>query len=158
MRVKESIRLYTIVMIQRDDEVLLMNRPDSKGFPGYIAPGGKIDFPENPAVGAIREVKEETGLEVKSLIFKGISEFVNEKEAERYMVFNYLATKVEGQILDNPPEGELTWVKREEATTLPMQSWFKHRFPYFFQEETFEIYRSWSGIEHEKAKEYIRES
>ncbi|MEI5906621.1 8-oxo-dGTP diphosphatase [Bacillus spongiae] len=145
-------------MIQKGEHVLLLNRPSSKGHPGYIAPGGKIDFPENPADGAIREVKEETGLTVKKMVFKGISEFVNEKDRQRYIVFNYLATETEGELLKHPPEGELVWVKKEEATSLPMQPWFKDRFPYFFQRETFEIYHRWSGEGNEKTKELVRES
>lgn len=59
-------RIYTMCMIQRDNEVLLIQRPDHLGFPGYIAPGGKVDFPESIVHAAKREVKEETGLLVSN--------------------------------------------------------------------------------------------
>ena len=39
-------QIYTMCMIQRNNEILLIKRPSHRGFPGYIAPGGKVDFPE----------------------------------------------------------------------------------------------------------------
>ncbi|MFP3378880.1 8-oxo-dGTP diphosphatase [Bacillus sp. SIMBA_069] len=136
-------RIYTMCMIQRNNEVLLIKRPDHRGFPGYIAPGGKVDFPESIVQAAKREVKEETGLLVSNLTFKGLDEYVNPKENVRYMVFNYWTDSFEGELLLNPPEGELLWVAIDTALHLPMQNWFKERFPLFFEIGTFEIQRVW---------------
>ncbi len=136
-------RIYTMCMIQRNNEVLLIKRPDHRGFPGYIAPGGKVDFPESIVQAAKREVKEETGLLVSNLTFKGLDEYVNPKENVRYMVFNYWTDSFEGELLLNPPEGELSWVAIDTALNLPMQDWFKERFPLFFEIGTFEIQRVW---------------
>ncbi|KLA29906.1 8-oxo-dGTP diphosphatase [Bacillus cereus] len=127
-------RIYTMCMIQRNNEVLLIKRPDHRGFPGYIAPGGKVDFPESIVHAAKREVKEETGLLVSNLTFKGLDEYVNPKENVRYMVFNYWTDSF---------EGELLWVPIDTALNLPMQNWFKERFPLFFEKGTFEIQRVW---------------
>ncbi|EEL88467.1 8-oxo-dGTP diphosphatase [Bacillus cereus] len=136
-------RIYTMCMIQWNNEVLLIQRPDHLGFPGYIAPGGKVDFPESIVQAAKREVKEETGLLVSNLTFKGLDEYVNPKENVRYMVFNYWTDSFEGELLLNPPEGELLWVPIDTALNLPMQDWFKERFPLFFEKSTFEIQRVW---------------
>ncbi len=130
-------------MVQNGDKVLLIKRPDSLGFPGFLAPGGKIDFPESLVDGACREVEEETGLRVSNLVFKGIDEYVNPHKNVRYMVFNYWTNTFKGEILLDPPEGELVWVSINEALDLPMQEWFKERFPLFFEEGTFEIQRVW---------------
>lgn len=108
-------RIYTMCMIQRNNEVLLIQRPNHLGFPGYIAPGGKVDFPESIVQAAKREVKEETGLLVSNLTFKGLDEYVNPKENVRYMVFNYWTDSFEGELLMNPPEGELLWVPMDTA-------------------------------------------
>ncbi|MBA2870530.1 8-oxo-dGTP diphosphatase [Anoxybacillus calidus] len=136
-------RMYTVCMVQNGDKVLLIKRPDRLGYPGYIAPGGKVEFPESIVEGAAREVKEETGLTVSNLIFKGIDEWVNPKEKVRYMVFNYWTDTFEGELHENPPEGELHWVPINEALKLPMQQWFKERFNLFFEPGTFEIQRVW---------------
>jgi 8-oxo-dGTP diphosphatase len=47
--------MYTMCLIRKDDKVLLMNRPDKLGFPGYLGPGGKVEFPESISEGAVRE-------------------------------------------------------------------------------------------------------
>ncbi|TWT13221.1 NUDIX domain-containing protein [Planomicrobium sp. CPCC 101079] len=135
-----AIQLMSMCLVQDGDRVLLINRPAEKGFPGFIGPGGKVDFPESPTEGAIREVFEETGLVVKKIVYKGLDEYTDSSANSRYMVFNYLATEFEGDMLEAPPEGELAWVPIKEALDLPMQPWFKKRFPLFFEEETFEIH------------------
>ncbi len=139
----QEVSLYTMCMVQDGTKVLLLNRPDSKGFPGYIAPGGKVDFPESIVNGAIREVREETGLIVKDIVYKGLEESCEPNSGHRYMVFNYLATSFEGELLEHPPEGELVWIEIEDALKLPMQDWFKRRFPLFFQDGTFELSEVW---------------
>ncbi|GBF78520.1 7,8-dihydro-8-oxoguanine triphosphatase [Paenibacillus sp. 598K] len=143
-------------MVQNGSQVLLINRPDHLGFPGFIAPGGKVDFPESIVNGAIREVREETGLIVKDIVYKGLDEFCEPDQGLRYMVFNYLATSFEGELLDHPPEGDLVWVEIEEALKLPMQDWFKRRFPLFFQQGTFEMSFVWSEKRNETIEETIK--
>lgn len=150
--------MYTMCLIQDRDKVLLINRPDKRGFPGYLGPGGKLDFPESFTEGAAREVWEETGLRVRpeDLIYKGVDEYIVPKTNYRYIVFNYLARTFEGELLKNPPEGELAWVPIEEALQLPMQSWFKRRFPLFFQEGTFEISVVWDEDAQEVLEDKVR--
>lgn len=140
-----DVQLLTMCLVQDGNKVLLLNRPSEKGFPGYIGPGGKVDFPESLTEGAAREVKEETGLHVQNLIYKGLDEYADPTNNVRYMVFNYLATSFEGQLIENGPEGRAEWVAIDEAIHLPMQPWFKKRFPLFFKEGTFEIYDLWDA-------------
>jgi 8-oxo-dGTP diphosphatase len=150
------VALYTMCLVLNDDKVLLLNRPNKRGFPGWIGPGGKVDFPESLTEGAIREVWEETGLRVKDLVYKGLDEFVDPEQNFRYMVFNYLATSFEGELLQNPPEGELAWIPIKEALHYPMQPWFKRRFPLFFEKGTFEIYEIYDQNEKVTMKESVK--
>jgi 8-oxo-dGTP diphosphatase len=150
--------IYTMCLVQDGGRVLLINRPDKLGFPGYLGPGGKVDFPESISEGAVRELWEETGLSVKTedLIFKGIDEYVVPKTNYRYMVFNYLVKNYEGKLLQNPPEGELVWVNIKEALELPMQPWFKRRFPLFFEAGTFEISIVWDEDSQKPIEEKVK--
>ncbi|MEK4564682.1 8-oxo-dGTP diphosphatase [Alkalihalobacillus sp. FSL R5-0424] len=152
-----DVKLYTLCIVQNEKkEILLINRPDKLGFPGYIGPGGKVDFPESLTEGVIREVWEETGLHVRDLEYKGLEEHSDPDKGTRYMVFNYLATSFEGELLENPPEGDLHWVSIEEAFNLPMQWWFKRRLELFFEPGTFEIHSLYNEKEDEVIKETIK--
>ncbi|WP_284645043.1 8-oxo-dGTP diphosphatase [Paenibacillus silviterrae] len=158
MPVKNDCGLYTMCIVQDQDKILLLNRPNELGFPGYLGPGGKIDFPESMTEGAARELREETGLIVKpeNLIFKGIDEYLVPKTKYRYIVFNYLVREFEGELLANPPEGELRWVTIDEAFRLPMQPWFRRRLPLFFEKGTFEISVVWDEDSQSPLEDKVR--
>ncbi len=127
-------KFWTVVMIQKGEYVLLLDRKHDD-FKGFIPQGGLVEFPESFVDGAIREVKEETGLSVHNLTFKGISEFVNPKGQARYIMFNYWTDHFEGELIENPPEGELNWVKINDAKHLPMQDDIRRRLIYFLNLE-----------------------
>jgi len=146
-----NYKFWTVCMIQKEDKVLLLDRQHDD-FKGFIPPGGKVEFPESIVESAIREVKEETGLEVRNLIYKGLYEYVNPVSMDRYMIFNYLTKDFEGELLENPPEGKAVWVKIEDAYKLPMQQSIRRRFPYFFEEGSFEIQVEWNQEENKEGR------
>ncbi|MGG4341265.1 8-oxo-dGTP diphosphatase [Paenibacillus lautus] len=143
-----NYKIWTLCMVQDGDRVLMLNRTHDN-FKGYIAPGGKLDFPESPIEGAIREVKEETGLIVKNLRFKGIYEYVNEEANDRHIILNYLTNDFSGELLSDFTEGIPEWVKISDLEDLPMQQSIRRRMPYFFQDGTFEIHVVWEDGEKE---------
>jgi 8-oxo-dGTP diphosphatase len=67
-----------------------------------------------------------------------------------------LTTTFEGELMNNPPEGDLVWVKINDALNLPMQPWFKRRFPLFFEEGTFEISVVWDEDSKKPIEEKVR--
>ncbi|MEH7884284.1 8-oxo-dGTP diphosphatase [Bacillus sp. JJ1609] len=150
-----NYKIWTVCMIQNEDKVLLLDRQHDN-FKGYIPPGGKVEFPESIVESAIREVKEETGLEVSNLIFKGLYEYVNPVAMDRYMIFNYITTDFKGELIESGPEGRAVWVNIEEAYHLPMQNSIKRRFPLFFQDGTFEIQVEWNPEENIEGKVSIK--
>ncbi|MGG4094236.1 8-oxo-dGTP diphosphatase [Paenibacillus lautus] len=149
-----NYKMWTLCMVQDEDRVLMLNRTHDN-FKGYIAPGGKLEFPESPIEGAIREVKEETGLIVKNLKFKGIYEYVNEEANDRHIILNYLTNDFSGELLSDFTEGIPEWVKISDLEHLPMQQSIRRRMPYFFQDGTFEIHVVWEDGEKEV---HIRET
>ncbi|MBM6619557.1 8-oxo-dGTP diphosphatase [Bacillus suaedaesalsae] len=146
-----NYKIWTVCMIQDGDKVLLLDRQHDH-FKGYIPPGGKVEFPESIVESAIREVKEETGLEVSNLIYKGLYEYVNPVTSDRYMIFNYITKEFHGELPVDGPEGKAVWVNIEEAYTLPMQESIRRRFPLFFKDGTFEIQVQWDQEENKEGK------
>jgi 8-oxo-dGTP diphosphatase len=158
---KTETTLLTITILHNSEtnEILLINRPEELGFPGFIGPGGKIELTESFSEGAAREVKEETGLTVKpeDLIYKGVDEFVIPGENYRYIVFHYITNTYEGNLLANPREGKPTWVSLNKLDEIQMQDWFRRRIPHFFQEGTFEISTQYNGVDRNPTSQSIRQ-
>lgn len=57
------------VMISRDGKVLLGKRKSKNGFGTYAWPGGHLEYKESIVGCAKREVREETGMEIKNVRF-----------------------------------------------------------------------------------------
>lgn len=66
--IRKAVRCY---LIKENKVVVTKYKEENKKFGYYNIPGGKIEEGENPEQAAIREMKEETGLKVKNLKYKG---------------------------------------------------------------------------------------
>ena|SRR3989344_2747540 len=64
------------VMVFKDGKVLLGKRKNSHGAGEYAWPGGHLEFHESMIECAIREVKEETGMEIQNVKFLRIMNFI----------------------------------------------------------------------------------
>ena len=58
-----QLRDRATVVVTRDNTVLLVRGPSGK----FVMPGGGIDPGEQPAAAAVRELREETGLEAEEV-------------------------------------------------------------------------------------------
>lgn len=66
--IRKAVRCYLI----KDNKVVVTKYKKGNKKSGYYdIPGGKIEEGENPEQTAIREMKEETGLKVENLKYKG---------------------------------------------------------------------------------------
>ena len=67
--IRKAVRCYLI----KDNEVVVTKYKKGNKKEGYYdIPGGKIEEGESPKQTAIRETKEETGIEIQNLKYKGI--------------------------------------------------------------------------------------
>lgn len=82
----------------------------------WIGVGGHFEQGESPEDCLLREVKEETGLTLKSYRFRGILTFnFNDNESEYICL--YTADEFEGELRDCD-EGTLEWVPKSEIHNL----------------------------------------
>lgn len=98
----------TNLCIVKDGGKLLVEKKNG----GVIFPGGHIEPGESIRDSVIREMREETGLEIENPTLHGVKDWMFEP-GSRYIVFLYTADKFHGT-LRSSEEGEVCWMTREE--------------------------------------------
>ena len=81
--------------------------------------GGKLHLGETPEEGVIREVREESGLEIKNPSLRGILTFPAFKDEEDWYVYVFVASEFSGELIDSE-EGELKWIEDGKLFELPL--------------------------------------
>ena len=113
------MRNTTLCYLERDGQYLMLHRVKKShdvNHGKWIGVGGKFEFQESPEDCLLREVREETGLTLKSWRYRGIVTFCyNDDEAEYMHLFT--ADGWTGTLKDCA-EGELRWVPRDEVGKL----------------------------------------
>jgi 8-oxo-dGTP diphosphatase len=121
-RIKESkgfdVQLATLCYLRRDGRTLMLQRlSESQGGQRttYNALGGKVESGESPRACAIREVKEESGLIVQKIAFKGMVTITGvsrpDLASRDWYVLIYEVTDWTGDVTDGGPEGIPVWVE-----------------------------------------------
>ncbi|GLC87179.1 NUDIX hydrolase [Lysinibacillus piscis] len=62
---------YTICFLKRGDCILLLNRDFPHWMGAWNGVGGKIEPNETPLAGALREIREETGIVLEDITYRG---------------------------------------------------------------------------------------
>ena len=106
------------------NELLLLK---SHKWPGhYTIPGGHVELGEHIKDAAIREAKEETGLDVYDLEFINFQEFIYDPsfwKPRHFIFFDYACRTSSTDIKLNDEAEEYTWVRLEDAIHLPLDTY-----------------------------------
>ena len=89
-------KVAAAVIVERDGEILLVRRRLNPRQGLWTLPGGFVDFGERPAEAAIRECREETGLEIEITSLVAVLAG-HEHEAGADIVIIYAAQRTGGQ-------------------------------------------------------------
>lgn len=110
----EQVELTVLCLIHKDDSYLLQDRI-KKDWKGYTLPGGHIETGESIVDAVIREMKEETGLTIKTPRLCGVKQFPI--EGGRYIVFLFETDQFEGELTDSE-EGKMHWIKVSDLSNV----------------------------------------
>ena len=111
--------MTTLCYIEKENKYLMLHRTSKKkdgNKDKWIGVGGHFEKGESPEECLLREVKEETGLELTSYQFRGIVTFISDEWPDEYMCL-YTADRYTGDI-GNCDEGELVWVEKGKIMDL----------------------------------------
>lgn len=105
---RKAVRCYLI----KDNEVVAIKYKKGNRKEGYYdIPGGKIEEGETPKQTAIREMKEETGIEVKNLKYKGT--IIKEYPDRKFVFETFIANEYEGKPQE-VEENTAEWIEIKE--------------------------------------------
>lgn len=110
-RSEKAIFTNMCMIYDGNGKILVQDRVNSN-WPGITFPGGHVNKGESFSQSVIREVDEETGLQIKSPMLCGVKQFQT-NEDERYIVLLYKTCQFEGE-LKSSEEGKVFWIQRED--------------------------------------------
>lgn len=108
----ERVILTNLCMIVDGTRILVQDKV-GKGADGIILPGGHVEEHEPIVDSVIREMKEETGLDIESPRLCGVKEWINE-DGSWYVVFLFRTDRFSGELASSD-EGRVFWMEKEDV-------------------------------------------
>jgi nucleoside triphosphatase len=113
-----------VFILNKANELLLVK---SHKWPGkYVVPGGHVELGETLEQAAVREAKEETGLDIFDLQFINFQQFIHDPafwKHKHFIFFDFLCRANSLEVKLNDEAQEHIWVKLDAALHLPLDSY-----------------------------------
>ena len=107
-------------------DVLLIRRAKEPRKGQWSLPGGKLEFGETLLEGVLREVREETGLEVEILGLVDVAETIRDASVgaadDHFVLIDYGARVISGTAEAASDAAEARWFPLDELDVLPLWS------------------------------------
>lgn len=111
MAENEKAVITVLCMIYKENKILLQDRL-KEDWKGLVFPGGHVEKSEPFVKAVIREMKEETGLDIYNPKLCGVKQFQTDNDV-RYIVLLFKTNEFSGK-LTSSDEGKIQWFSREQ--------------------------------------------
>ncbi len=133
MSMKEGPNVGVGVVVIKDNKVLLGKRKNAHGQGSWSFPGGHLEFNEELEDCARREVREETGLQIKNIRLGTFTNDIFRDEGKHYVTLFMVADWDSGEPEVMEPEkceewGWFEWSKMSKPLFLPIQNLLKQKY------------------------------
>jgi mutator protein MutT len=103
--------------VVRDGRVLLVRRGKPPLYGRWVIPGGTVELGETLEQALVRELREETGLEVEPVGILTVFDRIDrdgDEVAYHYVIVDYLCRWVAGEAVAGSDALEVAWLRRED--------------------------------------------
>lgn len=114
------MKTTTLCYIEHDNKYLMLyrNKKENDENAGkWVGIGGKLEANESPEECLVREVKEETGIELTNYQYRGLITFVSDIYGTELMHL-FTATVDDENVIADCDEGELKWIDKKDVPSL----------------------------------------
>ena len=110
---QKRIKLTIMCMVYNEDGSFLVENRLKKDWPGLTFPGGHVEDDELIEEAVIREMKEETGLELSEIEPRGYIEWNEFGDDVRHLAMLFRTKKYKGS-LKSSKEGEIFFIEEKD--------------------------------------------
>jgi len=110
-----SLMAGVAIAVKKNNKFLMLKRSKIETFPGkWEFPAGKLEFFETLEQAAVREMKEETGLDCKKIKYIGYNERDDEKTKRHIIVHDFFANEFEGDVKISEEHDNFKWMDEKQ--------------------------------------------
>ena len=130
LKIKKEMEKGIIVhtIIAKRGEILILKRSKNNFFLSeeWDSPGGTLKDGESPIDGAIRETKEETGLDINNLVLFSVHSIVDEDKDKQFITLIFLAECTGNPkkiILNKKEHDDFRWINLNQTKNFKTVFW-----------------------------------
>ncbi len=140
-----KLEITNMVMVQDKYTGKVVVQERVKSWCGISFPGGHAEPNESIYDSAVREIKEETGLDIRNLKSCGFMYWYNNQTGDKYFTYFYKTQEYSGRLLESTDEGKVFWADISELSSMLLAPNFKEYLPMFLEDKYSEAYCPWNN-------------